>query len=92
MERGLALSLLILVSLGIMALMIFNKIGILDLSVEWHRYLAGHALWLMPVPLLYAAMCEIARGREPPAVLLTITRAIGFVLLAVFVLLFVCVL
>jgi len=91
MERGLALTLWVLVSLGVMSVMLLDHSGVLDLRVEWHRYLAVHALWLMLVPLVYAAICEVARGRESPAVLLVITRALGVVLLTVFALLFACV-
>ena len=75
-----------------MAIMLMHKAGVLDLKVEWHRYLAAHPLWLMLVPVLYATMCEVARGRESPAVLLTIMRTIGVALVTVFGLLFVCML
>jgi len=85
MERGLALALFVLVSLGIATVKIFGKSGVLDLRGEWHQYLAAHTtLWLMLVPFIYAALCEMARGSKSPKVVLTMTLALGFVLLALF--------
>ena len=84
MERGLALALFILISLGIMTVKVLHKSGVMDAKTDWHQYLAEHTtLWLMLVPFFYAALCEVARGREVPKLILTLTRGIGIILVTV---------
>ena len=85
MERGLALTLWGLISLEIVTIKLLSKSGVLDVRMEWHRYVADHTtLWLIFVPLFYAALCEVARADRSPKILLTLTRALGVVLLLVF--------
>jgi hypothetical protein len=91
MERGLALAIFIVVSLDIVIAKLLSKAGVIDQRGDWHQYVAAHStLWLILVPLVYAGLCEMARGRNSPAILLTITRALGFVLLAVFLIILAC--
>lgn len=72
-------------SMGIVTVKLLGRSGVMDSRPEWHRYLEAHTtLWLMLVPFIYAALCEVARGRESAPVILAITRTIGVLLLAVF--------
>jgi hypothetical protein len=85
MERGLALALFVMVSLGVVAVKLMHKSGVMESKSDWHQYLAEHTtLWLFLVPFVYAALCELARGSASPKIVLTLTRAIGVVLLVVF--------
>jgi len=92
MERGLALGLFVLVSLGITTVKLLSKSRVLDLRVEWHQYVAAHTtLWLMLIPFVYAALCELARGSASPKIVLTLTRALGVILLVVLAVVWGCV-
>lgn len=89
MERVLALTLWVLISLGVVSVELLTKAGSLDLKSDWHQYIAAHMTpWLMLVPIFYAAVCEVVRAVDSPAALLKIMRGIGFLLLAVFTFLF----
>jgi len=85
MERVLALTLFVLATMGVVTVKLLSRAGVFDTKSEWTQYLAAHAsLWLLLVPLVYAAICLVATGRESSAAVLTVTRAIGFALLAGF--------
>jgi len=84
MERGLALALFVLMSMGIVTVKLLGRSGVMESRPEWHRYLEAHTtLWLMLVPFVYAALCEVARGRESSPLILIITRVLGVLLLVV---------
>ena len=78
--------------MGIVTVKLLSRSGVLDTRAEWHRYIATHTtLWLMIVPFVYAALCEVARADKSPKIVLTLTRVIGVVLVVGFAGLWGCV-